>query len=378
MKLPKLQLPQWCKSKPAKALVTTVIVLLMVWVGRAVVVNTGALNPLSVALEQFEFSDIYFHWHRGHNAEAESDLVLVDIRYLHDREEIATLLDSIAAHEPRLVALDVIFPPAVSLNAAADSHLSAAVAALGKKVVLAQNAVPLPEGGWRIEQSFMVDNQHVTTNPHTPQPTQGFVNLPVSVVRTAPTTVEVGDTAMPSFAAQVALLASGNAKLPTDPLIDFGGTQLQTWTVVEEGFSLEALRGRIVFVGDMGDLRDHHTVAAGSGGRTRLSGSEVHARATAALLSPMPYRNLPRGWSIAIQILLIYLFCWLLFALPQTMDNWVHGALQLLFIVALLPVCYVLFVWLKVVCAPTLALVGFGLAALAKNIVDVIPIFSKK
>ena len=212
MKLPKLQLPQWCKSKPAKALVTTVIVLLMVWVGRAVVVNTGALNPLSVALEQFEFSDIYFHWHRGHNAEAESDLVLVDIRYLHDREEIATLLDSIAAHEPRLVALDVIFPPAVSLNAAADSHLSAAVAALGKKVVLAQNAVPLPEGGWRIEQSFMTDNQHFTSN-HTPQPTQGFVNLPVSVVRTAPTTVEVGDTAMPSFAAQVALLASGMSAL---------------------------------------------------------------------------------------------------------------------------------------------------------------------
>ena len=51
---------------------------MLMWGGRAVVVSTNAFNPLSAAMDNFHFSDIYFHWHRGHNAEAAQDIVLVD------------------------------------------------------------------------------------------------------------------------------------------------------------------------------------------------------------------------------------------------------------------------------------------------------------
>lgn len=345
----------WYKRKWLKALLTTIVVLLMVWGGRAVVVNTNAFNPLESALSQFHISDIYFHWHRGHNADAAADMVLVDIQYLHDREEIATLLDSIAAQRPKVVALDVIFPPAVSLDPVADSHLAAAVCAC-PQVVLAQNAVPLPEGGWRMERSFFADGY-----------TEGTVNMDATVVRYAESRFE----SLPTFAAQVASLFSENMSATDKRLIDFDA-HLMTWTAGVEDFHLPALEDKIVFVGDMGDLRDNHNIPVGAGGQSRLSGTEVHALATAALMADSPYHSLPRWLGIILQIIIIFLFCWLLYVLPQTMDNWVNGALQIAFMLLMLPVCYLLFVGLHIVCSPTLAIVGFGLAALAKNIIDAI------
>jgi len=338
-----------------KAALTTLLLLLLMWGGRAVVVNTNAFNPLSAAMDNFHFSDIYFHWHRGHNAEAAQDMVLVDIQYLHDREEIATLLDSINAQRPRVVALDVIFPQAVSLDPVADSHLTAAVAAC-PQAVLAQNAVPLPDGGWRLERSFFADGY-----------SEGTINMPASIVRYA----EPRFDTLPTFAAQVACLVS-NRPVDERALIDFGGVNLMRWTPGVEDFYLPALEDKIVFVGDLGDLRDYHNIPVGAGGQSRMAGTEVHALATAALLADNPYHTLPRWLGIGLQIIIIFLFCWLLYLLPQTMDNWVHGALQIAFMLLMLPVCYLLFVGLHIVCSPTLAIVGFGLAGLAKNIVDAI------
>lgn len=348
----------WYTRKWMKAVLTTVLVLLMVWLGKSVVVNTDAFNPLQAALDQLHFSDIYFHWHRGHNAEAAQDIVLVDIQYLRDREEIATLLDSIAAQRPRVVALDVIFPKIVTSDPVADSHLATAMAAC-PQAVLAQYAVePLPDGGWRLERSFFADGY-----------SEGTVNLPASIVRYA----EPRFDTLPTFAAQVAALSTTNCQLPTaNSLIDFGGVNLLRWTPGVEDFYLPALEDKLVFVGDLGDLRDYHNIPVGAGEQSRMAGNEVHALATAALLADNPYHTLPRWLGIVLQIIIIFLFCWLLYLLPQTMDNWVHGALQIAFMLLMLPVCYLLFVGLHIVCSPSLAIVGFGLAGLAKNIIDAI------
>lgn len=93
-------------------------------------------------------------------------MVLVDIQYLHNRDEIATLIDSINAHSPRVLALDVIFPQTVSSYPEADSHLVAAIGAC-PQVVLAQNAVPHMDGSWFVERSFFADGY-----------TEGAVNMP--------------------------------------------------------------------------------------------------------------------------------------------------------------------------------------------------------
>lgn len=342
-------------AKPMKALVTTVLVLLLMGVGSLVMVNTSVFNPLETALEQFHFSDIYFHWHRGHNTDAESDMILVDIQYLHEREEIATLLDSIATQHPRVVAMDVIFPQAVSLNPLADSHLVAAVDACSL-VVLAQNIVPQMDGSWGAERSFFADG-HI----------EGAVNMPANVVRYAYAQFD----SMPTFAAQV-VLATGASLPEKEQLIDFGGNQLMRWTVGSEDFYLPMMEDKIVFVGDFGDLRDYHNIPIGAGGQSRMSGTEIHALATAALLSAAPYHELPRGWSIVLQIISLYLFCLLIHILPQAMDNWIIGALQILFILLLLPMCYMLFISAHLILSPTFILIGFGLSGFAKNITDVI------
>lgn len=346
----------WYSRKWAKALLTTVLLLLMILAGKLIVVNTDTFNPLQTALNQFHFSDIYFQWHHGHNADAECEMILVDIQYLHNREEIATLIDSINAHQPRVVAMDVIFPPTVSLDPAADSHLVAAIAAC-PHVVLAQNAVPQVDGSWHTERSFFADGYP-----------EGLVNIPASVVRYAETTIDT----LPTFAAQVATISTDHLTHNAKHLIDFGGVNIMTWTPMVEDLHLPALQDKIVFIGDMGDLRDWHNIPIGASGESRMSGTEIQVLATAALLSPNPYYTLPRWLSIALQIILLFLFCWLLYLLPQTMDNWIQRALQIVFMILMLPVCYLLFVGLHIVSSPTLAIIGFGLAGFAKNIIDAI------
>lgn len=346
---------QLLHTKPIKALITTVLLFTILGIGKVVIVNTDAFSPLDAALEQFHFSDIYFHWHRDYNSNAESEMVLVDIQYLHNRDEIATLIDSINAHNPRVLALDVIFPQTVSSYPEADSHLVAAIGAC-PQVVLAQNAVPHMDGSWFVERSFFADGY-----------TEGAVNMPANVVRYADITFDD----KPTFAAQVAL-AAGSAPPEQEQLIDFGGSQLMRWTVNLEDFYLPMIQNKIVFVGDLGDLRDFQNIPVGASGQSRMSGTEIHALSTAALMSPNPYHELPRAWSLVPQVLLIYLFCLLLHVLPQTMDNWVSGLLQIVFILILIPVCYLFFLSAHIILSPTLALVTFGLAGFAKNITDAI------
>jgi len=207
-----------------------------------------------------------------------------------------------------------------------------------------------------VERSFFADGH-----------TEGVVNIPASVVRYANAQFDN----IPTFAAQV-VLATGACLPEKEQLIDFGGNQLMRWTVGSEDFYLPMLEDKIVFVGDLGDLRDYHNIPIGASDQSRMSGTEIHALSTAALLSSAPYHELPRGWSIVLQIISLYLFCLLIHILPQAMDNWIIGALQILFILLLLPVCYILFLSSHLIISPTVTLIGFGLAGFAKNITDVI------
>ncbi|MBQ9639603.1 MAG: CHASE2 domain-containing protein [Bacteroidales bacterium] len=349
----------------AKAVCTTVLVLLLMWVGRWVVVRSDLFSPMAAAFEGFQFSDLYFAWNRAHEDGAETDVVLVDIANCRSREEVALVVDSVSAHGPRVLGVDVIFPPLASADPSADQSLRLALGRV-PRLVVACNAVPMLDGSVLMERSFFVDSLFRADSTRV----EGAANMRLGVVRDYETfSPEAG---MPTFAAEVVRSAGG--KLPSADdvrLIDFGGCSVLTWCVGEE-FDMNALSGRIVLMGDMQDLRDWHSVPATVGGESRMPGLSIHAAIVGALMRQEGFARMPQALSVWLQVCLLLAFCFFLFALPQTLDNWVSGALQLLFMLAMLPACYALFVALHVVCNPTLAIVGFGLAGLAKNVVDVL------
>lgn len=343
-----------------KALMTTVFLLLIIWVCKWAVFKFDTFNPLETALDNFHFSDIYFYWQRNSSNDAEGDIVIVNTANLHDRDEIATIIDTINAHQPRVVAVDIIFPKTVSDLASSDSHLVAAFNACSN-IVLAQRMVRVSEGNWNMERSFFADGH-----------TEGVVNFSTSLVRTIDTAGVYGQKTFPTFAAQI-VKQVGNLPAEKERMIQFGGIDFMIWTPKGK-FDLDFLNNKIVIIGDTGDFRDWHDIPIGTTGRSRMSGVELHALSTLTLLSPYHYRNFPVFWSKIIQIIIIYLFCFCLHKWwPETtMENLKQGIIQIAFIVVLMMICYLLFRAFHLVCSPALAIVGFGLAGFAKDFTDCI------
>ena len=342
-----------------KALCTTAILFFLMFLGWLVVFNVYYFNPLETAIDNFHFSDIYFYWQKKNSDNTYSNIVIVNTAYLHDRDKIATVIDSINAHQPRLVAVDIIFPDAVSSLTPADSHLCAAFSAC-PKLVIAQRAVPISEKSWNMERSFFADGY-----------TEGVVNFSTGLVRTIHTTETFDQVSYPTFAAQV-VRQIGELPAEKERMIQFGGINFMTWNANEEDFTLDFLKDKIVFIGDINDIRDWHDIPIGTTGRSRMSGVELHALSTYTLLSPYHYHFFPKFVSIFIQIILIYFFCFCLHLWwPQTtMDNWVQFLLQIAFIAIIVIFCYILFRTCYIICSPTIAIIGFGLVGFAKNITD--------
>ena len=345
-----------------KSLCTTIILLLLILLGWLVVFNVYYFNPLETAIDNFHFSDIYFYWQKKHSDKSDSNMVIVNTAYLHDRDEIATVIDSINAHQPRLVAVDIIFPEAVSSLSPADSHLCAAFDAC-PNLVLAQRAVPISDKSWNMERSFFADGY-----------TEGVVNFSTGLVRTIHTTETIDQVSYPTFAAQV-VKQIGELPAEKERMIHFGGIDFMTWNINKDDFSdfsLDFMKDKIVFIGDINDLRDWHDIPIGTTGRSRMSGVELHALSTYTLLSPYHYHFLPKFLSIFIQIILIYFFCLVLHIWrPQTtMDNWIQLLLQIAFIAIIVIFCYILFRTCYLICSPSIAIIGFGLVGFAKNITD--------
>lgn len=343
-----------------KALMTTVFLLLIIWVGKLMVFKVDKFNPLGTALDNFHFSDIYFYWQKNSSNEAKGDIVIVNMANLHDRDEIATIIDSINAHQSRVVAVDIIFPKTVSELASSDSHLVAAFNDC-PNLVLAQRAVPVSEGNWNMERSFFADGH-----------TEGVVNYSTGLVRTIGTTEAFGQKTFPTFAAQI-VKQVGDLPAEKERMIQFGGIDFMIWTPKEE-FDLDFLNNKIVIIGDTGDFRDWHDIPIGTTGRSRMSGVELHALSTLTLLSPYHYREFSVFWSKIIQVIIIYLFCFCLhkWRPEATLDNWKQVIIQIAFILVLMMVCYLLFRAFYLVCSPALAIVGLGLAGFAKNLTDFI------
>ncbi len=351
----------YMKLPQIKALLTTVFLLALIGVGKFFVFDTGLFNPLKTALNNFHFSDIYFYWQKDFSNDVDSEVVIVNTAYLHDRDEIATVVDSINAHHPRAVAVDVVFSETVSTLAAADSHLAVAFNAC-PNLVLAQRAVLISKNKWNIERSFFAEGN-----------TEGVANFSTALVRTVCTTETFGQETFPTFAAQV-VKKVGVFPTEKERIIHFGGIDFMVWTP-KESFNLDYLEDKIVIVGDTSDLRDWHDIPIGTTGRSRMSGVELHALSVITLMSDNIYHSFPKFWSIVIQIAILYLFSLIFCCVSEkwkNWDNWIQGALQILLISMILPFCYVLFLIFNLICSPSLTIVGFGLVGFAKDITDAI------
>lgn len=103
----------------------TIWVFLFIIILGAIPINFYFLNPLKLALKDFDFNDItYASLEKAEHTKLDSNVVIINIGDAQ-REELALILDRTAEAKPRVMGLDVVFYG--PREPAADSILSMAI-----------------------------------------------------------------------------------------------------------------------------------------------------------------------------------------------------------------------------------------------------------
>ena len=87
---------------------TISVFILLILLGM-IPINFGALNPMKMALKDFDFTDIsYAKLAKGKDEKMDSNIVIINNGYL-DREGIAYLVEKVNTMNPKVIGLDILF-----------------------------------------------------------------------------------------------------------------------------------------------------------------------------------------------------------------------------------------------------------------------------
>lgn len=331
------------------AWVILLLIVIISFIARWVGLSVAFFNPIGEAFGDLHFSDGFFYSHNlGEKiGEPVPDLVIVDLSGLQSREEIAARLAEVAACHPAAVGLDVIFASASSVDRSADDSLSRVLARMKDRLVIAANrSAPMPE------YSFFADDGY----------REGDVRLPDGVIRSF-------IPSKGSFAAEV-LSVAGYPDIYSDQerLIDFKKADIYSYDPLEP-LTAAGIQGKIVLVGDIGDLRDSHRAAVPINGKTRVSGVELFAQELFTLTCGTLYRQPSRWLEIVLAVVLVYLFLVFfvcrIFDYGKPFNGLLVGFWQLICIVILFFADWLLFFLAGIWLPPGTALIGLGFAGLA-------------
>ena len=86
-------------------LIVALLCILLGWLS----LNLSLFSPVKRAFDDFAMTDVYYEMHSRPDKEMNNDIVLVDMTELVSRGEIADVIDSINACEPKVLLVDLIF-----------------------------------------------------------------------------------------------------------------------------------------------------------------------------------------------------------------------------------------------------------------------------
>lgn len=104
----------------------TIWVFIFIVVLGSIPLNLSVLNPLKLALKDFDVSDMtYSELGKDKNHNRDSTVVIVNIRH-EDREMLAMMIDKVSSYKPKVIGLDALFYEADE-NPYKDSLLAASI-----------------------------------------------------------------------------------------------------------------------------------------------------------------------------------------------------------------------------------------------------------
>lgn len=275
----------------------------LTWIPR---VHTQWMKVTSqIVLDKFQFSDMFFYLHKHTEVPLceGRQVVLLDISDYQTREELTTLFDSVAAAQPYLVALDVIFGPIAIPDTNVNNRLVESVKRLPNLILAVEKKRDRNAPQYYLYRSFFADDIEAT---------EAFINLPITTLRKWSSLQEYQGDTFPSFA--YAIMEKAGVYVPnteTEWLIDYSILDTVTLQPSKALFNWSFLTDQIVIIGDTKDLRDLMSVPITLGVHTKVTGVQTHKQIVQMAMAGHWFKQIHEVW----QWLIIYIFLWLLILL---------------------------------------------------------------
>ena len=351
----------------AAAVLTLLVVLLFVLFP----LSFSRFNTVQTMREQYNLMDTYFMIsnHLGQKKPyrpTSSEIVIVDIKEVYDRDSLADLLKTIVSAGPKAVGLDVFFSEKRSEKADSIITEVALLPNVVSPVMLAKEVMGSGRTFSMVQTPFYMDGLWLNA---------GFVNLATAG---ASGTCRVFAKHLPCAGGEVdnfdmALLRviseqDYTAALERDSAEEYINYSLSSYSVFSAAsvpYNKDMLKGKIVLVGDRDDSADKHVTAVDS----RLPGVDIHAMTLATMLDGRYINVMSEFGAWLLAFFAIFFFLPLIRLAKK--NEWTSvfcPVFQTILIILAIFLCYVIFVSFGYYIRVVYALLGIGFIELGYNL----------
>ena len=298
-----------------KGLIVTGIIVGFYVFGK-VIISLDSFDPVNNVIENYNLSDLYFHWHE--RVDASKPYIIVDISDIHNRSEIAALLEKIDSVRPKVIGLDVFFSQATKMPQEENESLVRVLQEMQTPLVAASLITPIDEKNNTLESSYFISELRDKSTIY-----EGVIDFPRdsrTVRAYRPVWKLDGDTIY-SFAKQIADLAG--IPMPSDTntyLISYAERDTTIYKSKElENFGM--LKNRVVLVGDFNDKQDMFPIPVTLNASRYCPGVEIHKQILSTADSGWNPRKAHVWLEICISFLVIWIFCMIAYFLGTICDG---------------------------------------------------------
>ena len=286
-----------CRNYACHSLWVTLITGFIVAFGY-LVIDVTILESLSKQEEKSNILNYYYQIENidENSSKKDTSIVIVNIAECYSREEIASVIEMVCAYEPQMIGIDVIFPKLTVSDPYADSILCQVIQSNSNRIVSACRVIANQHQDrvlYHIEKSFFVEDNLLLN--------QGTINFTEESYRHR--LVIGNDTliAMPSLIVK-------NITLDDTPRqVNFSNRDFKVIDF-DSPFKPADIKGKIVLLGDIRDLRDFHDLPFPVNGSKRISGLHLLAYQTSSVLNSSWIKEASVWVEISIAIILTWLF----------------------------------------------------------------------
>lgn len=297
-------------------LVTT-LALVLLWLLSIITFNLSILDPVADALDEFSITDVFFEIenNKEENIETSDLITIVDMTDLHNRGDIASLMQEIGLNNPLCVGIDLIFEGEKD-DSIGNKELVEAVNNLGETAIYSKK---LTDYSGETDKFANRVSSFFTKDIEVQEAYTNLVNdMSSTRVREFTVTQQEGETESISFPAAIAsrfdtTLVSNHKD---SYLINYRNVKFPVVKFDEIQEKADLIDGHIVLIGTMTEEQDMHMTPLG-----KMPGIEVQAYSLLTLLEHKDLQELPLWLSILITFVLCYLLEITIDAVPRCVEK---------------------------------------------------------